>query len=650
MKNKQRSRSDAGAGSGTGARGTGNDQESGTQKVRLQRVMADAGVAARRDCETMIEEGRVTVNGEVVRKLPVFVDPEVDDIRVEGRGLRKPERKLYLMVNKPERMLVTNADEPEFDRATIMEIVDHPAKARLFPVGRLDFESAGLVLMTNDGELANMISHPRYQVPKVYEALVRGVADQTSISAIGSKLRAMRKRNAREEGVEGPVAAGPGPEIEIVKYHGGNTLLRITLLEAKNRELRDLLSYLGMPIKKLTRIGIGGLELRGLPLATWRELAREEVHMLRKTRAGYVKRYENLPPPMPPTESMLQAEREKQARRGGRSGGVMLNDIDRERMEEKMESEGTPQREPSADKPDRKVTSSGSGSGSGGTYVGGRFGDLMDEVPVKPVRGRVLNMDRSGDEPQNPDQANSNKDGGGFSGARGRKGGYGGFERRDGGGPRRGRPDPNPNRNAEAPRGFRNEGFGSEQSRGFSGGPREEAPGNGPGRGPKTGYGEKSEEFGGGYTSGTRTRPTFGNRKGPGNDRGGPPSRDGASEGRRTDRTDRGERGSVRGRSSGGFGSSASEGGSRGGFGPSRTNRGSSGGFERGASRGSRDGGSSEGPRGGKPTGGGGSKFSGRPTGGKPGTKAGGKPSGKGGFKGGGKTGGGRTGGKGRGS
>ncbi|MCX5690919.1 MAG: pseudouridine synthase, partial [Planctomycetota bacterium] len=202
--------------------------------------MADAGVAARRMCEEMIESGRVSVNGEVIRKLPVFLDPENDTIIVEGRPLQRPERKLYLMVYKPERMLVTNADEPEFDRATIMEIVDHPAKARLFPVGRLDFETAGLVIMTNDGELANSLTHPKFNVPKTYEALIKGHIDQSLLDGVRIKIRGLRKRSAREDGHEGPVSSGPVPEFEFIRHQGDNSIVHISLLEAKNRELRDV--------------------------------------------------------------------------------------------------------------------------------------------------------------------------------------------------------------------------------------------------------------------------------------------------------------------------------------------------------------------------------------------------------------------------
>jgi pseudouridine synthase len=259
---------------------TDGDGES-SSRVRLQRVLADAGVAARRVCEALIEAGRVSVNGEVVRRLPVFVSPESDDIRVDGLGVRRAERRMYLMVNKPERFLVTNADEPHFDRPTVMHLIDHPSVGRLFPVGRLDYESAGLVLLTNDGDLTNTLTHPRYGVTKTYEALVKGSLDSASVAAIPTKLRALAKREARDAGPGARVKTSGG-EFELAGPKGANTLLRIRLRESRNRELREVLRLLGMPLKKLTRTAIGPLELKGLAPGRWRELTREEIQALRR--------------------------------------------------------------------------------------------------------------------------------------------------------------------------------------------------------------------------------------------------------------------------------------------------------------------------------------------------------------------------------
>lgn len=239
----------------------------------MQRVLADAGVAARRVCEAMIEQGRVRVNGAVVRKLPVFVNPGTDRIEVDGVGITKPSRLIYVMLHKPERMLVTTADEPGMDRATIMELVDHPAADRLFPVGRLDFDSSGLVLLTNDGELANRLTHPRYEVTKTYHVLVRGEVDDAGITAIREKVKLAGGRDG------GPRAATLG--VSIATREPGRTILEVTLHEARNRQLRDILKHLGMPVKKLARVALGPLRLIGLASGHWRELTRDEIKHLR---------------------------------------------------------------------------------------------------------------------------------------------------------------------------------------------------------------------------------------------------------------------------------------------------------------------------------------------------------------------------------
>ncbi|GJQ29247.1 MAG: pseudouridine synthase [Phycisphaerae bacterium] len=245
--------------------------------VRLQRVLADAGVAARRVCEAMIEQGRVRVNGEVVRTLPVFVDPARDRIEADGKPVVAASRHVYVMLHKPERMLVTTADEPGMDRATIMELVDHPAAARLFPVGRLDFDSSGLVLLTNDGDLAHRLTHPRYEVPKTYHVLVRGGLDEAALGAVREKMRLAGARDG--DAPHGRLGLAVGAR------EPGRTILEVTLREARNRQLRDVLKHLGMPVKKLTRVALGPLRLTGLASGRWRELTREELRDLRAAAA-----------------------------------------------------------------------------------------------------------------------------------------------------------------------------------------------------------------------------------------------------------------------------------------------------------------------------------------------------------------------------
>jgi 23S rRNA pseudouridine2605 synthase len=273
-------RGGAKGGSKGGGKGGGGIDKG--QKVRLQRVMADAGVAARRVCEEMIERGLVSVNGEPVRKLPVFVDPENDEIMVEGRRLPKAQRRLYLMLNKPAGHIVSAADEPELNRPTVMDLIDHPSAPRLFPVGRLEYDTTGLLILTNDGELANRLTHPRYRVPKTYHALVKGTIDEGTKGALQTKIRAVAER---ELGARIGV-----PAIDIISRDEGRTLIQLTMEEGPTRHLKETFEFLGMPIKRLTRTAVGGLQLKGLAVGRWRELTREEITLLRKAGPGTAKR------------------------------------------------------------------------------------------------------------------------------------------------------------------------------------------------------------------------------------------------------------------------------------------------------------------------------------------------------------------------
>lgn len=280
--------------------------------MRLQRVLAAAGVGARRACEAMIEEGRVSVNGRTVKSLPVFVVPEKDRIEVDGRPVaRRRPRPVYIMVNKPARVLTTSADEPGIGRTTVLDLVDHPAKPRLFPVGRLDYDTMGLVLLTNDGALANRLSHPRYGVTKTYRAEVKGVLDvmaaQRVQKALVKELRkadrhsgrvapgvaAAAERHASGQGAEsapsalGAATGGTGRvELAIAGYEEDRTVLRITLREGRAGSIGKMLSLAGCPVKKLERVAIGPLTLIGIARGRWRELERPEVHAIKAAARG----------------------------------------------------------------------------------------------------------------------------------------------------------------------------------------------------------------------------------------------------------------------------------------------------------------------------------------------------------------------------
>ena len=260
---------------------TPGDYRDSSRGERLQRVMADAGIASRRDCERMIEEGLVEVNGTLVADLPAWVDPEKDRVVVEGRPLPPRARPIYILLNKPTRTLTSARDEPGADRRTVLDLVDHPGAGQLFPVGRLDFDTTGLLLLTNDGDLANRLTHPRYGVPKVYRALVKGKVDLDSIGTLEEGVKLTDRKDGRTVG-----ASKTGPvEVAIVHREADKTVVEVTIREGRNRQVRRMLAALGFPVKKLERIAMGPLRLKGVQRGFWRELTRVEVQALKRAAA-----------------------------------------------------------------------------------------------------------------------------------------------------------------------------------------------------------------------------------------------------------------------------------------------------------------------------------------------------------------------------
>ncbi len=232
--------------------------------VRLQKLLSDAGVASRRRAEELILEGRVLVNDQIVETLPAFADPQRDRIIVDGAVVR-PQRRDYFIVHKPKGVICTHRDPAGRLRAVDL-LPDLPA--RLFPVGRLDTETSGLLLMTNDGELAQRLAHPRFGIAKVYRAEVRG--------RVPDDLPAQLRR-----GVYFAEGRASADEVEIVYAGAEQSVLEITLRESRNREVRRILARLGYPVKKLKRVQLGPLSLRGLPEGAARRLAPNEVAALR---------------------------------------------------------------------------------------------------------------------------------------------------------------------------------------------------------------------------------------------------------------------------------------------------------------------------------------------------------------------------------
>ncbi|MCH9022836.1 MAG: rRNA pseudouridine synthase [Planctomycetes bacterium] len=236
---------------------------------RLQKVMAEAGIASRRMCEEIIRQGRVKVNGQPVMKLPVLIDSQNDVVVVDGRKL-KSEPKVYYLLNKPEKVFCTNSETE--GRVRAIDLLRR-VRQRIYPVGRLDADSRGLLLLTNDGELANQLTHPRHEVEKVYVVRVRGYVKQEVVD----KLR------------KGIFLDGKKAKIEtatIKKRNKNISYLQFTLKEGRNRQIRRMLARLGYPVLDLTRIRIGNLTLKGLGPRKYRQLLPRELVSLRRLIAS----------------------------------------------------------------------------------------------------------------------------------------------------------------------------------------------------------------------------------------------------------------------------------------------------------------------------------------------------------------------------
>lgn len=229
---------------------------------RLQKILSRAGLASRRGAEKVMAEGRLTVNGEVVTTLGTKADPERDDIRVDGVRVRAATTPVYLALYKPKGVVTTRHDPA--GRATVMDLV--PKLAGLFPVGRLDVTTEGLLLMTNDGAFAERVSHPRYEVARVYHAKVHRVPDASTLARL--------RRGVMVEGER--MAVDRVRVIEADK----NAWVEVTLHEGKHHEVKRLLEAVGHPVSKLRRVAVGPLTLRGLKPGDFRSLTPQEVRGL----------------------------------------------------------------------------------------------------------------------------------------------------------------------------------------------------------------------------------------------------------------------------------------------------------------------------------------------------------------------------------
>lgn len=243
------------------------EQERGGTAVRLQKILSGAGVASRRASEQIILEGRVTVNGEVVRTLGAKADPTKDAIKVDGRRIKLDVRNRYIVLYKPQGYVTTRSD-PE-GRRTVMDLIGEGAY--IYPVGRLDYDSEGLLLMMSDGDLAARLTHPSHEVEKVYEVIVLGTPDPAAIEKLRGGVFIDRRRTA-------PAHVRVGTTIKAARP---TTLLTITLHEGRNRQIRKMCSAVGLPVRDLRRIRMGAVGLGHLKPGQWRDLTPREVESLR---------------------------------------------------------------------------------------------------------------------------------------------------------------------------------------------------------------------------------------------------------------------------------------------------------------------------------------------------------------------------------
>ena len=233
---------------------------------RLQKILAAAGVGSRRKCEQIIADGRVTVDGQVVREMGLKVDSQLADIRCDGRRIHA-ERKVYLLINKPKGTVCTSDDE--MDRPKIIDLVADRVRERVFAVGRLDEDSEGLIILTNDGEFANLLTHPRYEIRKTYMVVISGEVLQDTLTKISKGVWLAEGRTA-------PC------ELKVMRRVGIDTLLHMTMGEGRNREIRRVFARFDHKVKKLMRIDIGGIRDESLKPGHFRPLRHEEITILRE--------------------------------------------------------------------------------------------------------------------------------------------------------------------------------------------------------------------------------------------------------------------------------------------------------------------------------------------------------------------------------
>jgi 23S rRNA pseudouridine2605 synthase len=231
---------------------------------RLQKVLAAAGVDSRRKCEELILDGVVCVNRVTVDKLPAFVDPDKDIITVNGKKIRAA-KKVYFLLNKPKGIICTNRDPR--GRKKAIDLIH--SNERIFCVGRLDADTTGLIILTNDSELSNRLTHPRYGIAKIYLVKIKGEIKPEQIEKLKRGIWLAEGKTSRAS-------------VKVLKRRHTESMIEITIRQGLNRQVRRMLARVGLPVKSLTRTKIGKLEIRGLGVGKSRPLTKPEVTYLKK--------------------------------------------------------------------------------------------------------------------------------------------------------------------------------------------------------------------------------------------------------------------------------------------------------------------------------------------------------------------------------
>lgn len=230
---------------------------------RLQKYMARCGIASRRKCESIITDGKVSVNGKIVYSLGSKIDPNKDKVTVNGKVIKPEDTKKYIMLNKPEGYVTTNSDEK--GRKTVLDLID--VNERIYPIGRLDYDSSGLLLLTNDGDIYNKIIHPRVKLNKKYIVKVKGIFTTDEIKHF-------------ESGVDIGGYITADAKINTIRKFKDSSEVCVIIHEGKNRQIRKMCSKLGHDVIALKRVAIGNLKLGNLEKGKWRELSLEELNYI----------------------------------------------------------------------------------------------------------------------------------------------------------------------------------------------------------------------------------------------------------------------------------------------------------------------------------------------------------------------------------